>query len=91
MREALVSFTLQDVYAMHNNLPALDTPFKKQMRIDSLLWKKSMIRASEFLQNNLHQSNPLVIEMIKIWHRNFGYVCVRQIVSKLYKFIIVFR
>ncbi|VVC38387.1 Dynein heavy chain, domain-2,Dynein heavy chain domain,Dynein heavy chain, P-loop containing D4 domain,P- [Cinara cedri] len=71
IREALVSFTLQDVYAMYNHLPALDTPLKKKLRTDSLLWKKSMVQATEFLENNFHQGNHLVVKMIKIWHKDF--------------------
>lgn len=74
MKEAVVAYSLHDVYAIHNQLPALDTPLRKELRRDSALWKKSMIRATSFLRDNLHQVNPLVAEMIKIWHRDFEFV-----------------
>lgn len=56
---------------MENKLPELDTPLKRELRRESLLWKKSMLRAALFLRANLHQANPLVVEMIKIWHKDF--------------------
>lgn len=76
MKEAVLTYSLHDVYAMQNQLQALDTPLRKEFRIDSAPWKKSMIRATLFLQENLHQANPLVAEMIKIWHRDYEYVCI---------------
>lgn len=33
-----------------------------------------MVEATEFLQKNLHLGNPFVVEMIKIWHRDFEYL-----------------
>lgn len=77
MKEAVVAYSLNDVYAMHNKLPMLDTPLRKELRKDSAVWKKSMVRAASFLRENLHQANPLIAEMIKIWHRNFEYVCMK--------------
>lgn len=74
MKEAVVAYSLQDAYSMQNQLLVLDTPLRKELRKDSLLWKKSMLRATSFLQNNLHQANPLIAEMIKLWHRDFEYV-----------------
>lgn len=74
MKEAVVAYSLHDIYAMQNQLPALDTPLRKELRRDSALWKKSMVRATSFLRDNLHQANPLVAEMIKIWHRDFEFV-----------------
>lgn len=74
MKEAVVAYSLTDVYAMQNKLPELDTPLRKELRRDSLLWKKSMLRAASFLRDNLHQANPLIAEMIKIWHKDFEYV-----------------
>lgn len=74
MKEAVVAYSLHDVYAMQNQLPALDTPLRRELRKDSALWKKSMVRATSFLRDNLHQANPLVAEMIKIWHRDYEYV-----------------
>lgn len=74
MKEAVVAYSLHDVFATSNELPALDTPLKKELRKDSALWKESMLRATSFLRDNLHQANPLVVEMIKIWHRDFEYV-----------------
>lgn len=71
MKEAAVTYSLHDVYTMRNQLQALDTPLRKELQIDSGSWKKSMMRAKSFLQENLHQANPLVAEMIKIWHRDF--------------------
>jgi len=71
MKEAVVAYSLQNVYAVHNKLPILDTPLQKELRKDSALWKKSIVRAASFLRDNLHQANPLIAEMIKIWHRNF--------------------
>ncbi|XP_026811506.1 dynein heavy chain 7, axonemal-like [Rhopalosiphum maidis] len=71
MKEAVVAYSLHDVYAKHNKLPILDTPLRKELRKDSALWKKSMGRAASFLRDNLHQANPLIAEMIKIWHKNF--------------------
>lgn len=74
MKEAAVTYSLNDVYAMHNQLQTLDTPLRKELRIESIPWKKSMMQATSFLQENLHQANPLVAEMIQIWHRHFEYV-----------------
>jgi len=74
MKEAVVAYSLQDVCALKNELPALDTPLRRELRKDSAMWKKSMIRATSFLRDNLHQANPLIVEMIKIWHRDFEYV-----------------
>lgn len=71
MKEAAVTYSLYNVYTMRNQLQELDTPLKKELRIESGSWKKSMIRVKSFLQENLHQANPLVAEMIKIWHRDF--------------------
>lgn len=71
MKEAVVAYSLNDVYTMHNQLPVLDTPFRKELRQDSALRKKSMMRSAFFLRENLHQANPLVAEMIKIWYRDF--------------------
>lgn len=74
MKEAVVAYSLHDVYTTYTQLPALDTPLRKELRCDSALWKKSMNRAALYLRDNLHQANPLVAEMIKIWHRDFEYV-----------------
>lgn len=74
MKEAVVAYSLHDVYAMQNQLPALDTSLRKELRRDSALWKRSMVRANSFLRDNLHQANPLVAEMIKIWHKDFEFV-----------------
>lgn len=74
MKEAVVAYSLRDVYALNNQLPALDTLLKKELRRDSAIWKKSMVRATSFLRDNLHQANPLIAAMIKIWHRDFEYV-----------------
>lgn len=74
MKEAVVAYSLHDVNSIHNQLPAQDTPLRKELRKDSVLWKKSMVRATSFLRNNLHQANPLIAEMIKLWHRDFEYV-----------------
>lgn len=71
MKEAVVAYSMHDVYAMHKQLPELDTPLRKELRRDCALWKKSMAQAVSFLRDNLHQANPLVVEMIKIWHRDF--------------------
>lgn len=80
MKEAVVAYSLHDVYAIHNKLPILDTPLRKELREDSALWKKSKVRATSFLRDNLHQANPLIAEMIKIWHKNFEYVCIKYII-----------
>jgi hypothetical protein len=77
MKEAVVAYSLHDVFATRNELPALDTPLKKELRKNSAVWKKSMVRATLFLRDNLHQANPLVSEMIKIWHRDFEYVSMK--------------
>lgn len=74
MKEAIVAYSLSDVYEMQNKLPELDTPLRKELRRESSLWKNSMSRAASFLRDNLHQANPLVAEMIKIWHKDFEYV-----------------
>jgi len=71
MKEAIIAYSMHDVYAMDKELPKLDTPLRKELRRDSALWKKSMARAVSFLRDNLHQANPLVVEMIKSWHRHF--------------------
>jgi len=71
MKKAFVAYSLHDEYTVPNELLILDTPSLKELRKDTALRKKSMLRASSFLRDNLHQANPLVAEMIKIWHRDF--------------------
>jgi len=78
MKDAVIAYSMLDISAMHNQLPELDTPLRRELRKDSALWKKSMMRATLFLRDNLHQANPLVAEMIKIWHRHFEYVDLDQ-------------
>lgn len=75
VKKATVDFVLRDPNDTDLETVDIRTPHRAELPLLTKLWKTSYDAARQKIFRNLHTVNPLLAQILDLWHKNFRYFC----------------